>query len=77
LDELTCEHLQLSHPVVVSILVKLFNLFVSTGHVSVSFGASYTVPIPKGDGRTRALGVDDFRGFLLALLFPNFLKRLF
>jgi len=62
LDELTREHLQFSHPVVVSILVKLFNLFVSVGHVPASFGASYTVPIPKCDGRTRAVSVDDFRG---------------
>ena len=62
LDELTCEHLQFSHPVVVSILVKLFNLFVSIGHIPTSFGASYTVPIPKCDGRTGALSVDDFRG---------------
>jgi len=33
-----------------------------TGHIPISFGASYIVPIPKGDGRTRALSVDDFRG---------------
>ena len=62
LNELTCEHLQFSHPAVVSILFKLFNLFVSIHHVPTSFGASYTVPIPKCDGRTRALSVDDFRG---------------
>ena len=66
LDELTCEHLQFSHPVVVSILVKLFNLFVSTGHVPTSFAASYIVPIPKCDGRTKALSVDDFRGISIS-----------
>jgi len=62
LDVLTSKHLQFSHPIVVSILVKLFNLFIFTSHIPVSFGASYTVPIPKCDGRTKALFVDDFRG---------------
>ena len=66
LDELTCEHLQHSHPIVVSILVKLFNLFVATGHIPTTFGASYTVPIPKCDGRTKALSVDDFRGISIS-----------
>ena len=55
-----------SHPVVVCILAKLFNLFVSVGHVPISFGGSYTVPIPKCDGRTRALSVDDFRGISIS-----------
>jgi len=45
----------------VSLLVKLFNLFVATGHIPTNFGAGYTVPIPKCDGRTKALSVDDFR----------------
>jgi len=55
LDELSSEHLQFSHPIVVSILVKLFNLFIFTGHIPISFGASYTVPIPKCDGRTKTV----------------------
>ena len=63
LVELTGEHLQFSHPIVAYILVKLFNLFISTGHIpAIYFGASYTVPIPICDGRTRALSVDNFRG---------------
>ena len=62
LDELTCEHLPHSYPIVVPILVKLFNLFIATGHIPTIFGASYTVPIPKCDGRTKALSVDDFWG---------------
>jgi len=66
LDELTCEHLQHSHPNVVSIVVKLFNLFVTTGHIPTTFGASYTVPIPKCDGRTKALSLDDFRGISIS-----------
>jgi len=44
----------------------LFNIFVSTSHIPDSFGASYSVPIPKCDGRTRALSVDDFRGISIS-----------
>ena len=62
LDELSSEHLKFCHPVVICILSKLFNFFITTGHIPDSFGASYTVPIPKCDGRTRALSVGDFRG---------------
>ena len=62
MDKLTSEHLQFSHPIVVSIMVKLFNLFMFTGHIPISFDASYIVPIVKCDGRTRALSVDEFRG---------------
>ena len=41
-------------------------MFVSLGHVPQGFGASYTVPIPKCDGHTRALCVDDFRGISIS-----------
>jgi Reverse transcriptase (RNA-dependent DNA polymerase)/Endonuclease/Exonuclease/phosphatase family len=66
LDELSAEHLKFSHPIVVSLLTKLFNLCIYVGHIPVNFGASYTVPIPKCDGRVRALGVDDFRGISIS-----------
>ena len=66
LDELSCEHLMYCHPIIVIILSRLFNLFIELGHVPQGFGASYTVPIPKCDGRTRALSVDDFRGISIS-----------
>jgi len=34
-------HIKISYPIVVSILSKLFNLFIKTGHVPASFGASH------------------------------------
>ena len=36
------------------------------GHRNEGSRASYTVPIPKCDGRTRALSVDDFRGISIS-----------
>jgi len=55
LEDLTSEHLKFSHPIVVCILTKLFNSFIINGHIPESFGESYTVPIPKCDGRLHSL----------------------
>jgi hypothetical protein len=66
LDGLTSEHLKFSHPILVVVLCKLFNLLVSHSHIPESFGLSYTVPIPKCDGRKRSLTVDDFRGISIS-----------
>jgi len=67
LDEISGEHLKFSHPILVCILTKLFNLFILKGHIPSNFGgASYTVPIPKRDGRTCSLTVNDFRGISIS-----------
>jgi len=66
LDGLSAEHLKYSHPIVITILCKLFNLFVHTGYLPSSFGTSYTVPVPKQDGRLHALSVNDFRGISIS-----------
>ena len=60
-----------SHPTVICVLTKLFNLFIWYRHILVSFGRSYTVPIPKRDGHCRALSVDDFRGILISPVISN------
>jgi len=66
LDGLTAEHLKYSHPIVISILCKLFNFFIHTGFLPSNFGTSYTVPIPKQDGRLYGLSVNDFRGISIS-----------
>jgi len=66
LDSISCEHLKYSHPIVIVVLCKLFNLFIRTSHIPASFGLSYTVPIPKCDGRSRSLTADDFRGISIS-----------
>ena len=35
LDGLSAEHLKYGHPIVISILCKLFNLFIHTGYLSL------------------------------------------
>ena len=40
LDYWTAEHLQFSHPIVVSVMCKIFNIMMSYGYVPASFGRS-------------------------------------
>ena len=63
LDGLSAEHLKYSHPIVITILCKLFNLFVHTCYLPSSFGTSYTVPVPK---QAISLSVNDFRGISIS-----------
>ena len=49
LDNLTAEHLQFSHPIVVSVMYKFFNIMMSYGCVPASFCRSYTIALPKGN----------------------------
>jgi hypothetical protein len=60
------EHIiQHSHPVLTSILTKLFNLCLQVGHVPPGFGLSYTVPLPKTEhGKSR--NVTDLRGISIS-----------
>jgi len=62
LDRLTAEDIKNSHPVIFSILCKLFNQFLLLGWIPPAFGISYTVPVPKCDGRTQTMSATNFRG---------------
>jgi len=64
LDGLSAEHMKYSHPIVIIILCKLFNLFVRIGYLPSSFGTSYTVPVPKKDGRPTGTLSAGFPGYL-------------
>jgi hypothetical protein len=47
LDKLTAEHLQACHPVLISILTKLFNLMLIFQYVPDAFGDGLSIPLPK------------------------------
>jgi hypothetical protein len=67
LDSISAEHLQHSHPVLITLLTKLFNFMISFGCVPQNFGYTYTVPIPKSSNNaSRNLSVDDFRGISIS-----------
>jgi len=66
LDDLSCEHLKYSHPIIVTVLCKLFNIFILNGCVPTDFGKSYMVPIAKSNAHNRSLTVEDFRGISIS-----------
>ena len=67
LDNLTAEHLHNSHPIISTLLAKLYNLMMLCHYVPTGFGLSYTVPIPKvKDCHSKALTCDDFRGIAIS-----------
>ena len=51
LDNLKAEHLTNAHPVLNTILAKLFYFMLQSEHVPRSFGRGLLVPIPKESGK--------------------------
>jgi len=47
LDGLTAEHIQACHPIIISILVKLFNMMLLFEYVPDAFGNGLSIPLPK------------------------------
>ena len=75
-DNLTAEHIMYCHPIIVSVITKLFNLMLYYNYVPNDFGMSLTVPIPKCNNSI-ASTTDDFRGItispVISKIFENFL----
>ena len=56
-----------SHPSVILLVAKLFQLIIALGCVPSGFKDSYIVPIPKAKNtRSKALTCDDFRGVAIS-----------
>ena len=67
LDGITAEHLQYCHPIISSVLLRLFNLILSCRQVPVGFCHSYTVPLPKVKNCcSKAMTCNDFRGIAIS-----------
>ena len=64
LDGLTAEHLLNCHPVIVSILVKLFNLMLLCCYVPDSFGVGLCIPLLKHGSNVQS--VDGYRGITVS-----------
>jgi hypothetical protein len=76
LEGLTAEHLQYSHPILISILTRLFNLMLTLSYVPPHFCHSYTVPLPKiRDCRTTSMTCDDFRGIAISSILSKVFER--
>jgi len=65
-DSLTVEHITNCHPVIYSVLAKLFSLMLISSSVPSDFGKGITIPIPKDDKSIRVNKIDNFRGITLS-----------
>jgi hypothetical protein len=76
LDGLSPEHITFCHPIIFSILSRLFTCIVATGHVPASFRRSYTVHIPKSsDSCLSPKTCNDFRGIAISSLLAKTFER--
>jgi len=66
LDGLTAEHVINSHPVIVSILVKLFNLLLISSYVPNAFGIGLCIPLLKNNNTKSQSSVDGYRGITIS-----------
>lgn len=66
IDSLTSEHLKYCHPIVYSILSRMFKLMLRCEYVPDAFGRGLTVPLPKQDSLAKRVGASDFRGITVS-----------
>ena len=67
-DAISTYHLTNCHPLIHSLLAKLFNFMIFANYVPNDFGIGITIPIPKGDTNDKAIKVVNFRGITLSPL---------
>lgn len=65
-DCLTVEHIQFSHPMIISILSMLFNLFLKFEFTPKAFGRGIIIPIPKKDTKSNFDKLSDYRGITVS-----------
>ena len=72
-DSIAGEHIKNAHPILRSILTKLFNCIILTEYVPDAFGVSTLVPIPKA-GKSHIV-VDGYRGISLTPVISKNFER--
>ena len=80
-DGLQSEHLSYSHPIVYTVLARLFYLVMLSEYVPEDFKCGMLIPIPKESGAKRALKTDQFRGItispIISKVFENCLLTIY
>ena len=80
-DGLQSEHLSYSHPIIYTVLARLFYLFMLSEYVPEDFKCGMLIPIPKESGAKRALKTDQFRGItispIISKVFENCLLTIY
>jgi hypothetical protein len=65
-DMITAEHINFCHPVIFSVLSKLFNIMLDYSYVPRDFGKGLTIPIPEGENMRGIHTIESFRGITLS-----------
>ena len=80
-DSLQSEHLTHCHPIIYTVLARLFYFIMLHGYVPKDFACGMLVPIPKESGAKRVLGVNEFRGItispIISKVFENCLLTMY
>jgi len=72
-DDVMAEHLLNCHPIIYTLLAKLFNLMIASGFVPHDFSIGVLIPIPKSDSAYGTHKLENFRGITLS----PFISKLF
>jgi exonuclease III len=65
LDNLTAEHLQNAHHIIINLITKLFNIMLCFEYVPDEFGRGILIPIPKITIGANDVKTNDYRGISL------------
>ena len=65
-DDLTAEHIQFCHPIVITLLRKLFNFMLRYGVLPQGFGRGLIIPVLKAGCFTGDVKCDNFRGITIS-----------
>jgi hypothetical protein len=66
LDGIMIEHLLNCHPIIYTLLAKLFNQIITSGHIPADFGHGIIIPLPKSESVGGRHKLDSFRGITLS-----------
>ena len=79
--EIVIERLLHCHPIIYTLLAKIFNLMLKIGHVPTEFGQEILIPLPKSDKTNANHKIESFRGITLSIVisqvFEHCLMELF
>jgi hypothetical protein len=75
LDGIMIEHVLHCHPIIYTLLAKLFNQILKTGHIPSDFGRGIIIPLPKSENMKGNHKIDSFRGITLSPIFSKIFEH--
>jgi exonuclease III len=74
-DGITLEHILHCHPIIYTLLAKVFSIILKTAYVPTAFGRGTIIPIPKTEVKHGAQKIDSFRGITLSPIFSKIFEH--